>query len=92
MPAYFHSLAKMGVKDLQLEPVTVAEHGDAVHEIGVATHSFCLEGCFYYVRWQRVPAVADVLQLVRRDVRRGELLLEALLGEHGLEGADALGV
>ena len=56
MPAYFHSLAKMGVKDLQLEPVTVAEHGDAVHEIGVATHSLCLEGCFYYVRWHREGA------------------------------------
>jgi len=22
----------------------------------VATHSFCLEGCFYYVRWQREGA------------------------------------
>lgn len=53
MPAYFQSLAEMGVKDLKLEPVTVAENGDAVHELGVATHSFCLEGCFYYVRWQR---------------------------------------
>jgi len=53
MPAYFRSLAQMGVKDLKLEPVTVAEHGDAVHELGVATHSLCPEGCFYYVRWQR---------------------------------------
>ena len=66
LPDYFRSLADGGVKDLKLEPRLVAEAGggEAVHELGVATHSFCPDGCDYYVRWHRAGPGSFAYQLV----------------------------
>ena len=66
MSDFFRSLADAGIKDLRLEPRLVAEAGDgeAVHELGVATHSFCPEGCDYYVRWHRAGPGSFAYELV----------------------------